>query len=167
MPTEITGMTGVSKVQDGVVVQADLAANVVGNGPAFRAYASTATNVANGVRTQITYATEVFDSDNCYAANTFTPQVAGYYFFAAQCYAQFGSPPGAYSIFLEKNTAVFAGVTHSDTASAYIALSVSGICYLNGSTDSVMVTIYQGSGSTINTEVGPGYSFCGFLARSA
>ena len=34
MTTQISGTTGVSKVQDGVVVQADLVANVVGNGPA-------------------------------------------------------------------------------------------------------------------------------------
>lgn len=37
MPTQISGTTGVDKHQDGSVTQADLAANVAGNGPAFKA----------------------------------------------------------------------------------------------------------------------------------
>lgn len=48
MTTQIDGSTGVSKVQGGVVVQADLAANVAGNGPAFSVSSSVIQAIASG-----------------------------------------------------------------------------------------------------------------------
>jgi len=54
MTVTVNGTTGVSLVQDGVVVQADLAANVAGNGPVFNVIASTGAIPAS--RTRITWA---------------------------------------------------------------------------------------------------------------
>jgi len=55
MATKITGTEGVDLIKDGTVKQADLAANVVGNGPAFRAYAGTAQSVATGVGVDVVF----------------------------------------------------------------------------------------------------------------
>ena len=38
MTTQVSGTTGVSRVQDGAVTQADLAANVAGNGNSLLSY---------------------------------------------------------------------------------------------------------------------------------
>ena len=52
MPTQIDGSTGVSKVQDWVIVQADLGSNVVGNRPTYGA-------AANPYNTQIKHESAV------------------------------------------------------------------------------------------------------------
>jgi hypothetical protein len=78
----LDGDTGVSQVQNGVVVQADLASGVAGTGPAFSAYQSSAQSLSSGVYTKIQFQTEEFDTNSCFDNTTnyrFTPNVAGYY----------------------------------------------------------------------------------------
>jgi hypothetical protein len=49
------------------------------SGPAFRATKSGNTGITNGTWTKVTFDTETFDTDNCFASSTFTPTKAGYY----------------------------------------------------------------------------------------
>jgi hypothetical protein len=63
----------------GGVAQASLGTNVGGNGPAFSAYASAVQNVTTNVATLVVFNIEVFDTNNNFASNRFTPTVAGYY----------------------------------------------------------------------------------------
>lgn len=63
------------------IAQANLAANVVGNGPLFIAAKNAGQNVTNNVSTKLTFGSEVVDTNSNYDQTTsrFTPTVAGYY----------------------------------------------------------------------------------------
>ena len=50
------------------------------NTPSFLAYQSTAQVISTSTTTVVSFNTEVFDTDNCFASNKFTPTVAGKYF---------------------------------------------------------------------------------------
>ena len=72
MPTEISGSTGVNKIQDGTVVAADLASSLGDNTPSFKVLATDGTSIANATWTKVTFGTEVWDTDNAFASNKFT-----------------------------------------------------------------------------------------------
>lgn len=78
MTTQISGTTGVSRVQDGAVVQADLAANVVGNGPVFSLYQTSAQSLSASW-TKLLMNAEEFDTSNAAATGRFTAPATGYY----------------------------------------------------------------------------------------
>jgi hypothetical protein len=62
------------------------------NTPAFEVgLTTTQTSLANGVWTKVLYDAEVFDTNNCFASNKFTPTVAGKYFVYAQASFYTGS----------------------------------------------------------------------------
>jgi hypothetical protein len=68
-----------AKIADSSVIQAKLGTNVVGNGPAFRAWNSTSVNVPSGTFTKLLFQTEDFDTNSNFANSRFTATVAGYY----------------------------------------------------------------------------------------
>jgi hypothetical protein len=68
-----------AKIADANVTQAKLGANVVGNGPAFRAWNSTSVNVPSGTFTKLLFQTEDFDTNSNFSNSRFTATVAGYY----------------------------------------------------------------------------------------
>ena len=140
---------------------------VSGNQPAFLAYAGAGTALSNGAFTKVLFNTETFDTNNNFASSTFTPTVAGYYQFSAGV-----SQNGTYTstnnvIGIHKNgTWTICGSTACGVAvNGY--WTVSGLLYMNGSTDYVEVYIYQSSGGTINTNSGVQTSFSGCLVRNA
>lgn len=147
----------------GVVTQTMLAANVAGNGPAFSAWASTATNTATATFTRLVFATEEFDTNNNFASNRFTPTVEGYYQIS-------GATAGGFSTLI---VSVFKNGTEykrgSQTLGATLSeVNVSTLVYLNGSTDYVELYWYQASGATQNSAVGSALSyFNGCLVRGA
>lgn len=155
-----------AKIADANITQAKLASNVVGNGPAFRARASTSTSVINNIDTKINLVTEDFDTNNNYDTTNsrFTPTVAGYYQILASVHA---SPPLA---FLEakiyKNGSVYSGGS-TINGQVYVSNS-STLVYLNGSGDYIELYGRQVSGSTgtviANTE---STYMSGCLIRSA
>jgi hypothetical protein len=172
MPIAINGsgtITGISAggLPDATITQAELASGVAGNGPAFSAYASGATNTATATFTKIQLAAEEFDTANCFdtSLSRFTPNVAGYYQFNGAVYA------AAYvsqltSIY--KNGSEFRRGTQNAAATVSNITIVSTLIYMNGTTDYVELYWYQGSGSTVNTLTGSQYTyFNGFLARAA
>ena len=77
----IAGLTA-GGLPDASITQADLAVGVVGNGPAFSAYNSSAQTLSGSTWTKLQFQTEEFDTANCYDNTTnyrFTPNVAGYF----------------------------------------------------------------------------------------
>jgi hypothetical protein len=151
----------------GAVNQSNLAANVVGNGPAFSYSSSSVTNVGNGATTVLVYATKDFDTHNAVSASTFTAPVAGYYWFVGSCYV--GSPIAANStitLALYKNTVKYAQTNHTNGIAAYDTSQVTAFMLL-ATGDTVDVRVVQNTGVTINTTADTSTKFSGFLARSA
>lgn len=136
---------------------------VSGNMPAFSAYATSGTSVANNTLTKLSFDTEEFDTNNNFASSRFTPTVAGYYQIN-------GCIGGAYATLLctiFKNGSEYKrGVTAS--GATLNQANVSSVVYLNGSTDYVELYTYQGSGSTQTMATGiSGAYFNGVMVRSA
>jgi len=144
------------------------------NTPAFEAYTTGAQSVTDGTFTKLTFATEVFDTDNDYDNSSnyrFTPQVAGKYFF----YAKMTTDPSSYENeknsdikFYKNGSAVSytlsntmtGGNTSSDGSTATTHV-INATIDLNGSSDYVEVygklTTWSGSGATIKQKQFGGY----------
>jgi hypothetical protein len=161
-----TGTLPIARIADGAVTQAKLASNVAGNGPAFRAWASSPTSVPHASNTKINLQTEDFDTANCFASSRFTPNVAGYYWISAGIRCE--SLLHGHAI-ISKNGTAIAGGSHANANMFNSTLS--DLVYLNGTTDYVELFAYQSSGTTQNMGTGgspsAGTWMSGFLARAA
>ena len=165
MPTQISGSTGVSKVQDGVIAQADLAANVAGNGPAFSAYQSVVQSVSSTL-SKLIFQTEEFDTNANYdpVLSRFTPSTPGYYQINA-AWQSSGVTAGCVLV-LRKNGVDFRYGTCANTSLATPLVAISTLVYLNGTTD--YLEVFAGQTTTLNTAATNLTTFFqGFLARAA
>jgi hypothetical protein len=152
-----------AKILDANVTQAKLASNTVGNGPAFRAYATTDTSIGNQVHTQVNLVTELFDTNSNFANSRFTPTVAGYYLISGQIFTTVANTGLLASI--AKNNVQYALGTQISASS--LRSTVSDIVYLNGTGDYVALNAYSGGAVTIQTGGGIDTYFSGCLIRSA
>jgi hypothetical protein len=135
--------------------------------PAFSAYASAGTTVPDSTYTKILFASEDFDTNNCFSSSRFTPNVAGYYQVNAN--ARFGSFTVS-SVFLaiyKNGGAYFRGNGSSMNSSGFVYPTISGIVYCNGTTDYIELYAYQNSGSSQTTDDGTVYKFNGVMVRGA
>jgi hypothetical protein len=129
---------------DTSVGQSKLAANVAGNGPAFRAYGGTTTSLPNNTVTKVNLTSEEFDTNNNFASSRFTPTVAGYYYISGAVHVSSGAL--LLNPRLEKNGSNYAfGQAVSGSA---VASTVAALIYLNGTTDYVELYVYHNSGGT-------------------
>ena len=167
MTVVIDGTTGIDAVQNGTVTQADLAANVAGNGPAFSAYQSAGTTTATATFTKLAFQTEEFDTANCYDNTTnyrFTPNVAGYY--QVNGCVQAGLSTQLISIY--KNGSEYRRGNQSGAGGYNVQTLVSALVYLNGTTDYIELYWYQASGvSQTSTAVSNGTYFQAVMVRGA
>lgn len=151
MPVTIDGDTGVSKVQDGVVIQADLASNVAGTGPAFSAYKSGNQTISSSVDTKLTFDLEEFDASSCYDTSTsrFTPNVAGYYQVNFQCdMGGISTTAGIMNIRINGTQVKRSqGVIGPSMSEQYLAGSA--LVYMNGTTDYLEVYVYGAASGSI------------------
>jgi hypothetical protein len=152
------------KIAPGAVTQADLAANVAGNGPAFSAYlASSGGSVGSGVFTKCLFDTESWDTNSNFASSRFTPTVAGYYQINA---AQQISATASCLLSIFKNGSEWKRGIWSVNNLQDVAVSAQ--VYFNGTTDYAEIYIYQTSGSSVTPQGGISITwFDGFLARAA
>lgn len=169
MATVISGDTGVSAVQPGVVAQGDLAANVVGNGPAFIASCAGVQTFASGTAVKFQTVTELFDTHGYYDApnSKFTPLVAGFY----QVNCTVGSTAGTALTFISasvrKNGVSPAELLNGATASSTSAQRhVSGLIYLDGIDDYIEPFIVVTGTGTL-TAVASENAFSAVLVRAA
>jgi hypothetical protein len=149
---------------------------VSGNMPAFSAYASSVTSSTNATWTLLGYQTENFDTASCYnntgstvgsiPAYSFLPNVAGYYQVSAS-HNMAGAPGTNNTIGIWKNNGTWmASGSTVPAASATGYWTVSGLIYLNGTSDYVNIQIYQ-NGGTQNTGTNSNLIFTAALVRSA
>ena len=144
--------------------------NIAGNGPAFSAYyVGTGQNISLNTSTKVILNTKDFDTASCFDTSTyrFTPNIAGYYQFNAQIRA---SGVATYlSTYLYKNGSALIQSEFLKDSSGYVGTTISGLIYLNGSTDYVeLYAISDGNPATLRNDSIPYVSrLSGFLARSA
>lgn len=156
---------------DGKVPQAALAANVAGNGPAFRAKANSSTSLSASTSTKIIFGEETFDSHGCYdpALSRFKPTVAGYYYICG--YTTFGSTSwgtnGAASarLLLNNGDGVYTEYTPPNNSN-WLSIRSEGVFYMNGTTDYVEFYAFTGPASAA-VQYGGYASFYGFMVRAA
>ena len=153
-----------AKIADAAVTQAKLAANVVGNGPAFRAYGSGTTSLPNNVSTKVNLATEYFDTNNNFSSSRFTPSVAGYYQVNAAVYVS--TAPSFLQAIIYKNGSSASSGSHCNQPT--FSSNSSDLIYMNGTTDYLELYAIQASGTTQTvTATATGTFLSGFLARAA
>jgi hypothetical protein len=172
MSTIVDGTSGVSLVQDGVVVQADLASNVAGTGPAFNVYQSTAQSLPATTATKLQFDSEDQDTANAFSAgimvsntdatNRFTPQVAGYYEFHVAFVVS--TTATGVQLYIYKN-----GGLYRKLRVELNATQTSGSClvYMNGTTDYVEAWGWQGAAAQNTTANFSSTWFQGYLVRKA
>ena len=149
------------------VTQGMLASGVAGNGPAFSAYLGSGQSISHNVLTKMSLNIELFDTNACYDTSLFrfTPNVAGYYFLTGRIVIAGGSFVVPH--IFKNGQSVKEGVIGASVNNPY-GSNVSGLIYLNGSSDYAELYGYQGSGSTQTATAGSNLCFFdGFLARAA
>jgi len=131
----------------------DLPASVVSSiyGPAFAVNknGTNQTGITDNTDTKLTWSNEVFDSDNCFASDKFTPTLAGKYVINAAVYFSAGLAAGSdISLELWKNGAEIleTATQASGGAGTHSAVSGTWLVSMNGSTDYLELYIYQHSG---------------------
>lgn len=115
-------------------------ASQVSGGPAFSVYLNSTQTVSNGVATKITLNAETFDPDNAFDAVTnyrFQPTLAGYYFFTGRLTGAAATAGTVMNAHLYKNgSLVKNGQPYiPPSGSSSMTVTISGLVYLNGSTD--------------------------------
>lgn len=124
-------------------------------GPAFSAYINTTQTVSNGVATKIALNAETFDTNNAFDSTTnyrFQPTVAGYYFFTGRL-SGLAATAGTvmYAHIYKNGVNVKNGQPYvPPSGSSSMTVVISGLIYLNGSTDYVELW-GTNSGSGTNT----------------
>ena len=155
-----------AKIADENVTQAKLGPNVVGNGPAFKAYADTATSVTGITQTKVTLDAEVFDTNSNFSSSRFTPTAAGYYLITGTISITATNVIGLLSSIWKNGVAIAYG--SSQVRANALRSTVTDIVYLNGSTDYVELYAYhETAGSTNIVASEPETYFSGCLIRSA
>lgn len=136
------------------------------NAPAFSASASAQTSLAATAFTKVLFATEEFDTNSNFASSRFTPTVAGYYQINASVQILGTIPYALASIY--KNGSAYKYGSQEQGSQIDPIKTVSGLVYLNGSTDYVEVFAYNGTASPVNTVATSTVTyFDGHLARVA
>ena len=139
---------------------------VSGNMPAFIATASSNQSITANVATKINFNNASVNTNSNYNTSTyrFTPTVAGYYQISGTVQIQTINTACVGVPVLYKNGAVYMyGGSCPATANNYPLVTVSGLVYLNGSTD--YVEFYGLSVDVSTTAVG--FNFQGVLVRAA
>ncbi len=140
-------------------------------GPAFCAYLASTQTVASGTPTKVALANEVFDTNGCFdtTLNRFLPDVAGYYDFTARVLANSTTASSYSTSLLYKNGAlILAGPIFYSSGTNNLSSSVSGLIFLNGTTDYVEFWATQsGTGTNTFQPTSSNTYFSGFLARPA
>jgi hypothetical protein len=160
-----------AKIAAGAVIQADLATNVAGTGPAFSAYKNAGNQtISNVTFTKVTFDTEAFDTNNNFSSSTFTPTVAGYYQLSAGIQPEPSTNLTRMIHMFYKNGSLFAVLQDfSFTSANFYPMKSSGsqLIYFNGSTDYVEVYAYFAATTPVIGSGLPNTWFTGAMVRAA
>ena len=148
----VAGAVNTSYITDGAVTQAKLGTNVVGNGPAFSAYQSSAQTISTGVTTKLQFQAEEFDTANCFDNSTnyrFTPNVAGYYQVSGGL--QLATSACVLTMYFHKNGSAYKQFLSTNSANVSGGYG-SALVYLNGTTDYVELYANLSTGQALNAQ---------------
>jgi hypothetical protein len=139
-----------------------------GNMPAFSVYCSTAQAIPTFTYTKVALNTKNFDTNTNFDVTTnyrFTPTVAGYYAVFGTCYYTVTGP--VINAIYKNGSSVFTSASTSTSGGA--STSVSGVVFMNGTTDYLELYTYQGSGGSANLVAGAPQlnNFFGSMVRGA
>lgn len=153
----------------GAITGLTSAPGVAVNGPAFSAYGTALQSLSNVTWTKVAFNTETFDTNSNFDTATyrFTPTVAGYYQVNATIsHGAISANYGTVGVYVNGVVSVrgnYFALTPGGTVH-----TVSGLVYLNGTTDYMEIYMYQSSGSTISSgSSNSSYPVSCFLARAA
>ena len=169
MPTEISGSTGVNKIQDNTIVNADInssaaiAASKINGEAAFsvKIGSSGVVDIANATATTVPFAVEEFDSDGVFNTSTYkftAPSAGKYYFYFVVRKMNFTSARFVLDIY--KNTTAVTTFETGDGSSVYGTVGGSVILDL-AQNDTMHAEIYQNQGDTQSIDK-PNTRFFGF-----
>ena len=168
--------TGNVYIASNVVVTGNVSVNgnLAVNGPAFSTYLLTGQTVVNNVGANVIYNGKVYDTTNSYNTSTgvFKPNIAGYYQFNWSAGANtYPSSSGIVMSTLYKNTTEIARGARLIANTGGMVSNGSTTCYLNGTTDFVIVYFLQGSSGSATLEadsgaVANGGSYCNYFNGS-
>ncbi len=124
------------------------------NTPAFQVHkggdSGSHQNISNATETKVTWSHENLDTDNCFASDKFTPNVAGWYWFSCSLLMNFGEAEDEYGVIsLRKNgSMIFEARRVEGTGTMSQNLMFQFMAEANGSGDYFEIYTYQNSGST-------------------
>lgn len=105
--------------------------------------------------TKITWSTEIFDTDACFASSTFTPNVAGKYLLTATVLIGAAVATKLYYLAIYKNGSLLnTGAPIYGATGGSWGVSVSAIVSANGSTDAFDIYLYNGDTSVLSISGG-------------
>lgn len=121
------------------------------SGPAFRVYKSANQTVTAGTFTKVTFNTETFDTDNCFASDKFTPNKAGYYQINATVQTSGSGALTAGFICIYKNGSRALDIDYRTASVPGMGATGGSVFYANGSTDyfEVYVNLTTASGGEV------------------
>jgi hypothetical protein len=141
------------------------------NGPAFRAYPTSAQTITSGALQKCNFGSESYDTNNNFTNSRFTPTVEGYYQFNASVRIDGANGTGECMIVLYKNGAEHSRGWNSQGtqfAANFWSMGVADIVYANGSSDYFEIYIQQSSGVSLTTTAYTNISyFSGCMIRGA
>ena len=145
------------------VTQSAIGVNVVGNGPAFRAFPASSQSIPTATDTRVVLANEDYDTNANFASSRFTPTVAGYYLIKGS--VSYAAARTSISANIYKNGSLYsAGTRISGTSTT---TSTVDIIYFNGSTDYVELYTRHVEGVSAGTDSNSNATnFSGCLIRS-
>lgn len=147
-------------------------ATAAASGPVFFARKLNATTLTSGSSKEVPYETEESDSNNCYnpVNGRFTPNVPGWYAFAASINVRATTSQNSGGIQIRKNgteTLGIALIAATLTAADGLSISTSALAYFNGTTDYASVFAYVGGSGTLSATASATTSFSGSFVRKA
>jgi hypothetical protein len=162
----VTGITA-GGLPDAIITQPELATGVAGTGPAFSAYLSADQTTTSTATTKVAYDVEVFDTNNNFASNRFTPTVAGYYQVNANMAGQSSATLTVLIGNIYKNGSAYRTNPLINTTSNTRG-SVSDLIYMNGTTDYLEIYVrLDGTGTLAFASGAAASSFSASLVRGA
>ncbi len=126
--------------------------------PAFWVIKSGNQTIAGDTAVQLTFETEILDSDGAFASSTFTPQKAGYYLIYAQARFNANDDADQWKMMFYKNGAELAiGSTVTRTQQT---AQLTSLVHLNGSSDNIKFYVYHNlAGTDITVQNQSTYTF--------
>ena len=105
------------------------------------------TGIASATYTKVTWPTEIFDTNNNFATDKFTPTVAGKYILTAAIVFTASVDATQFRIAIYKNGANFRNTVGSSSGTGVQGISVAIVDNANGTTDYYEVYVYQETGA--------------------